>query len=76
MHTVVAFGAADAEVDVSAGGDAGVGVSASNDDGENDGTASLSVAPPEEGGTAPHDNSLYRSPRSASMSMLKSRAAV
>ena len=71
MRLVVAFVALGAGADIGTDADMGVGVGAS-DDGENDVTSSSGVAPPE-GKTPPRSNSLCRSPRSAGMSMLKSR---
>ena len=52
-----------------------VGVGASDDNGENDGTGSSGVDPPQ-GEIYPRSDSLRRSPRPVGMSILKSRAAV
>ena len=75
MRPLVAYGAADAGADVSAGTDTDAGVGASDDDGENYRTSSSGGAP-REGETPPRGDSLCRSPRFAGMSILKSRAAV
>ena len=75
VHPVVAIGAASAGGDVRADADVDVGVGISDDDGGNYGTSALGAVPPE-GETPPRGDSLYRSPRSAGMSMLMSRAAV
>ena len=75
MRPVVAFVAVGAGADVGADADAAVDVGASEDDGGNDGTGSSDIAPPEDE-TPSRGDSLCRSPRSADMSMFKSRAAV
>ena len=75
VRPVDAFSSAGAGAAVGVDTNANVGVGNSDDDGENDGTGSLGVARPE-GETSLRSNLLCRSPRSASMSMLKSRAAV
>ena len=74
MRPVISFGAAGAGALVGADADTDVEVGVSND-GEDDDTGSLGVASPE-GEAPPRGDSLCRSPRSASISMLKSRAAV
>ena len=75
MSTVVVFGAAGGGAGVVADIDADVDIGASADDGENDRSGSLSVAPAE-GWSPTHGNSLCRSSRSTGMSMYKSREAV
>ena len=75
MRPVVAFGAAGAGADVGADADADDRMSASDDDGENNGADSLGVAPPE-GETPPRGDLLCRLPRSAGTSQSESRAAV
>ena len=75
VRPVVAFGADDTREDGIADADADVGVDVSFDDGESNVAGSSGVAPPESE-ISPCSDSLCRSPRSAGMPMLKSRAAV
>ena len=72
---VFVFGAAGGGADVGVDADADVGVGASDDDDENDDTGSSAVVPPE-GGIPSRGDTPCRSPRSARISMLKSKAAV
>ena len=72
MRPSDAFGVAGAGADVGVYTNANVGVCVSDDDGENGGTGSTSVAR-SKGETPPRGDSLCRSPRSGSVSMLKSR---
>ena len=73
MRPVVTFGAAGAGEDIGMDADTDVEVVA-NDDGEDDVTGSSDTAP-REGEAPPRGDPLCRSPRSAVISVLKSRAA-
>ena len=69
------FGATGAGADVCGNIDADAGDDASDENGENGETGYSGVAP-SESKTPPCDELLFRSPRPAGMSILKSRAAV